>query len=187
MLALSVAIEVRQKVSAFWSFASLGVAVAAVLVGTGIALRSSVIITPSLLRKWTGEKRVSENSGKLEFVMPIRLHEEAVGALFSYLRQSIPNHILGAYPGSRLDFIEKRAVETEVTGPEFGSKTLTFNYFFGHSDFIGSSPFSLVAEKKKDETTYTLKLSCNSDDKETVERKVTFIRMMIVDWDAQRK
>ena len=187
LLLLSVLVEVREKVSAVWSFASLGVAVVAVLVGTGIALRSSVIITPSALRKWTGESNVVERSGRLEFRMPIRLHEDGVSALFTHLKEVIPNHIVVAFPAVDIDSVKRRATETQVLDNDTKTKTLLFNYFFGQADFIGSSPFSLVAVKQKGEDTYSLTLICTNADKETIERKVTFIRMKIVDWDAQRR
>jgi hypothetical protein len=187
LLLLSVLVEVREKVSAVWSFASLGVAIVAVLVGTGIALRSSVIITPSSLRKWTGESNVVERSGRLEFKMPIRLHEDGVRALFTYLKEVIPYHIIAVYPAVDIDSVKRRATETQVLDNDGNTKTLLFNYFFGQADFIGSSPFNLVARKQRGEDTYSLTLICSNADKETIERKVTFIRMRIVDWDAQRK
>jgi ABC-type lipoprotein release transport system permease subunit len=187
LILLSVLVEVREKVSAIWSFASLGVAIVAVLVGTGIALRSSVIITPSALRKWTGESNVVEKDGRLEFRMPIRLHEDGVEALFSYLKEAIPNHIVVAYPTVDVDSVKRRATETQELDNDINTRTLFFNYFFGQADFIGSSPFSLVALKQRGEDTYSLTLICSNADKEAIERKVTFIRMKIVDWDSQRK
>jgi hypothetical protein len=187
MLALSVAIEVRQKVSAFWSFASVGVAAAAVLVGTGIAIKSSVIITPSLLRKWSKEKWLEETGGQWEFQMPIRLHEDGVTALFRYLKERIPAYILSRYVGLDPNFVMKRMKDNETDTSVAHIRSLTFNYFFGQGDFLGSSPSTLIAEKKKGEETYSLKLLCPKIETTSVKKKVTFIRMMIVDWDAQRK
>ena len=51
------ALEVRQKVSALWSLASIGIAMTAVFMGAYVALRSSIVITPSLMRRWKMEKR----------------------------------------------------------------------------------------------------------------------------------
>jgi hypothetical protein len=48
------------------------------------------------------------------------------------------------------------------------------------------SPFSLVAEKRKGEETYSIKLICSNLEEETVERRVTFIRMLIVSWEAEK-
>jgi hypothetical protein len=93
---------------------------------------------------------------------------------------------VAAYSGADIDSVRRRATETQALDHETNSKTLSFNYFFGQGDFIGSSPFSLVALKQRGEDTYSLTLICTNA-KEAVERKVTFIRMKIVDWDAHRK
>ncbi len=52
MATLSLGLLVNQKVSAVWSIASIAVAISAVLTGALVALRSSVVITPSLQRRW---------------------------------------------------------------------------------------------------------------------------------------
>jgi hypothetical protein len=187
MLALSIAVEVRQKVSAVWSVASVAVAVAAVLVGTAIALRSSVVVTPSLLRRWTEGEKIEGTGGQWEFQMPIRLHEEGVIALFGYLKTAIPSYIMSTYPSMDRGWIRSRMKETEEGGPGASVRILAFNYFLGHSDPLGSSPFSLVAEKKNGEETYSLRIICKGAEESTIEKKVTFIRMLIVDWDARRK
>ena len=70
MALLSAGIVVRQKVSFEWSLASLAISMSAVLIGTFVALRSSVIITPSQLRRWTQEK-TSITGGEMESRIPI--------------------------------------------------------------------------------------------------------------------
>ena len=94
---------------------------------------------------------------------------------------------MAVYPAADIDSAKRRTTETQTLDHETSIKTLSFNYFFGQGDFIGSSPFSLVALKQRGEDTYSLTLICTNSDKEAIERKVTFIRMKIVDWDAQRK
>jgi len=97
MSLFGVALEVEQKVSAFWSLASIGIAMTAVIMGAVASLRSSTVITPSLQRRWriSGEK---EGTFKpWEIMMPIRL-----------LPEQVPNfkeYVLG----------ELRALETDMT------------------------------------------------------------------------
>jgi hypothetical protein len=119
--------------------------------------------------------------------MPIRLHEDGLTALFEYLKDRIPKHVIAVYPGIDPKYVLKKTTEKVEETSEVYTKSITFNYFFGRDDFLGSSPFSLTAEKKKGAETYSLTLTCNVIDQFEVEKKVTFIRMMIVDWDAQRK
>ena len=52
MSILSVVPEVHAKISALWSLASISVSIITVLAGAMVALRSSVIVTPSLVRRW---------------------------------------------------------------------------------------------------------------------------------------
>jgi putative ABC transport system permease protein len=85
MLALSITVEVRQKISAVWSLASVGVALAAVLVGAVIAIKNSVSITPSTLRRWTMEQKVEDNGELLQFNIPIRLRENEVDPLLNFI------------------------------------------------------------------------------------------------------
>jgi hypothetical protein len=49
---LNIGLQVHQKVSAVWSIASIALAISAVLTGAYAALRNSVVITPSLMRRW---------------------------------------------------------------------------------------------------------------------------------------
>ncbi|UCH56807.1 MAG: hypothetical protein JSV18_05515 [Candidatus Bathyarchaeota archaeon] len=75
------ALEVRQKVSALWSLASIGIAMTAVLMGALAALKSSVVITPSLMRRWRIESQKGAGYDKpYEITIPVRmLSEEAEG------------------------------------------------------------------------------------------------------------
>jgi hypothetical protein len=185
-LALSLAVEVRQKVSALWCLASVGIAAAAVLVGTGVALRSSVVITPSLLRRWTMELKAEDAGGKGEFQMPIRLHEDDVDPLLNYLKMRIRDRVLSSYSIDP-DQVAKHTKEYDMESSEGHVKSISFNYFFGQTDYLGGFPFSLIAEKKKGDENYTLKLICRGGNEETTQKKATLIRMLIVDWNAQRK
>ena len=83
--ALGLALEVRQKVSSFWSLASIGIAMTAVLMGALSALKSSVVITPSLRRRWRieeGEKKIFE---PYEIVIPVRLLPEDVDGFVEFV------------------------------------------------------------------------------------------------------
>ena len=186
-LALSLAVEVRQKVSAFWCLASVGVAVAAVLVGTGVALRSSVVITPSLLRRWTMGQRIQDSGGKWEFQMPVRLNEDDMNSLFTYLKKRIQQEVLSEHFSLTPELVAKQTKESETEDSEAHVKSIFFNYFFGQRVYLGSSPFGLVAEKKEGERNYKLKLICRGAEEDTIKKIATFIRMLIVDWNARNK
>ncbi len=73
---LGLTLEVHQKVSAVWSLAAIGISISAVLVGAFAALRSSVVITPSLTRKW----KMNEGDGGFDkpWSIPVPVKLEAM-------------------------------------------------------------------------------------------------------------
>jgi len=84
MALIGLSLEVRQKVSAFWSLASIGIAMTAVLMGAFASLKSSVVITPSLMRRW----RIEDQGGGFEAIeipIPVRLLREEVDGFVAYV------------------------------------------------------------------------------------------------------
>ncbi|MBS7638274.1 hypothetical protein KEJ49_05250 [Candidatus Bathyarchaeota archaeon] len=84
MALLNMGIEVRQKISAVWSIASIGVAMATVIMGVLVALRSSVIITPSLMRRWRIEREKAGFEEPWELLIPIKLQPGEVGDFMEF-------------------------------------------------------------------------------------------------------
>ncbi|MFB0558586.1 MAG: FtsX-like permease family protein [Candidatus Bathyarchaeia archaeon] len=82
---LRLALEVRQKVSAVWSIASIGIAMTAVLMGALSALKGSVVITPSLMRKWRIESEMRTPFEPFEIVIPVRLLPEDVDGFVEFV------------------------------------------------------------------------------------------------------
>jgi hypothetical protein len=83
------ALEVRQKVSAFWSLASIGIAMTAVLMGAYAALRSSIVITPSLMRRWRMEKRDVKYFEPYEMTIPVRFLQAETDGYYSFMLQAL--------------------------------------------------------------------------------------------------
>jgi putative ABC transport system permease protein len=82
---LGLALEVQQKVSSVWTLAAIGISISAVLVGAFAALRSSIVITPSLTRKW----KLEEGEGGLDkpwvVTVPLKLEIPEVDGFVGYL------------------------------------------------------------------------------------------------------
>jgi hypothetical protein len=77
-------LEVHQKISAVWSLAAIGISISAVLVGAFAALKSSIVITPSLTRKWKIEE-ISEVGAPWTIQVPIKLDTAEVDGFVEYL------------------------------------------------------------------------------------------------------
>jgi len=82
---LGLALDVHQKVSAVWSMAAIGISISAVLVGAFAALRSSIVITPSLTRKWKLVEGVGGFDKPWVVPVPLRLEAADVDGYVGYL------------------------------------------------------------------------------------------------------
>ncbi|KON30575.1 hypothetical protein AC482_03485 [miscellaneous Crenarchaeota group-15 archaeon DG-45] len=97
MAFFGLSLEVHQKISASWSLASIGIALTAILMGALAALRSSVVITPSLMRRWSFEVERENYSKPWETAIPVKLLREEVEGFVDFVvrdlkaRESSPN------------------------------------------------------------------------------------------------
>jgi len=88
MAYVGLALQVRQKVSAVWSLAAVGISMAAVFMGAFAAIRGSIVITPSLMRRW----RMEDIGGffePYEIKIPLRLLPEEVEAFMEYFTDAL--------------------------------------------------------------------------------------------------
>lgn len=83
------ALEVHQKVSAFWSLAAFGIAMTAVLIGALAALKSSVVITPSLMRRWRIEKKREDLTDPWELIIPVKLLPEETEGFVDFVVRAL--------------------------------------------------------------------------------------------------
>jgi hypothetical protein len=121
MAYLNIGLQVHQKVSAIWSVASVTLAVSAVLAGAYAALRNSVVITPSLMRRW----KIDRDSGGFQeayrIMIPVKLEAEEIEPYIEFIHRrlkGLENHPIqvtssikleGAGEGKRITFIYKTA------------------------------------------------------------------------------
>lgn len=96
---LNIGLQVQQKISAVWSIASIGLAISAVLTGAFVALKNSVVITPSLMRRW---KIDASKGGFMEpytVEIPVKLEHENIRIYLDYVEKRLlqyhdnPTHI----------------------------------------------------------------------------------------------
>ena len=194
MALLPLGIEVRQKITVEWCLASLAVSLTAVLVGTFVALKSSVVITPSLLRRWSVEQKPRNVEGRWDFEIPIRLREEEVESLFNYAKRGVQDYVR-EFRRVSPSLLEKLTNEGEEKTSDSHVKFVDFRYRFGRDDPIGMFPFRLVAERKDGEDFYKLRIIAEmilsvplmGESSSLFNTLVTFIRMLVVEWSAREK
>jgi hypothetical protein len=89
---LSLAIQVKQKVSAIWVLAAIAVSLAAVLTGGLAAIKGSVVVTPSLMRRWRVEKGAAKAMGLQELTLPIKVSGAEAEEFIKYMVKGLESH-----------------------------------------------------------------------------------------------
>jgi hypothetical protein len=175
---LSIAVEVRQKVSAMWVAGSLGIAATVVLIGAIVAVRSSVIVTPSLLRSWRIEKQPVIRE-PWSSVIPLRLLQNDIDPFF--------NHVTQRLERSKDDFSGfSRIRPMEEWSPPIIKRGISFTYY--SRDRAGGmiTRNKLLAEKMEGEEFYTLKLSSTGEEA-WVYKTTNFIRRLVLEWSTMEE
>ncbi|MBN1682527.1 FtsX-like permease family protein [Candidatus Bathyarchaeota archaeon] len=117
---------VEQKVSGLWSLATVGIAVSSVVAGAYVALRSSVVVTPSLLSRW----RILKPEGFLEpyvTVVPVKLSPESVDGFAGFMVKRLEAEKVNPL---RVTSLVKLTAEGERRVIRFYHKALIFNEYF---------------------------------------------------------
>ncbi|MCW3978566.1 MAG: hypothetical protein NWF12_02350, partial [Candidatus Bathyarchaeota archaeon] len=170
---------VQQKVSAVWCLASLGVAIAAVFFGSIIALRRSVIVTPSLKRRWTIEWSPESGREPRVITMPLRIEERRLEDFIDYITGSLrrcENPLLPAYIGE----MKKKRIDDEI-GTHY---TLSFVYGEGQTDLKRLKTFNtLTIARALGETAHLVSLESRGT-REAMHRTGSFVRNLIISWNV---
>jgi hypothetical protein len=86
---LNIGLQVHQKVSAIWSIASIALAISAVLTGAFAALKNSVAITPSLMRRWKIDRSSGGFMDPWTVNVPVKLEKEDIGLYLDYIESRL--------------------------------------------------------------------------------------------------
>ncbi len=173
---LTPALQVKQKVSAFWSLAAIGISMMAVLVGGLSALRNSTSITPSLRRRWTIDKK-QDSSNETKIVIPVQVYEEEIDEYIEFIKEKLDK--------------AKKSRNMIVKMPKFtqiGEKHWEYWYIYASANSQISALYSrnrLNVEKIEGKT-YTTTLFTIGDS-ESVKQAGSFMRQVGLDWSLQRE
>ncbi len=86
---LNIGLQVHQKVSAVWSFAAIGLAISAVITGAFAALQNSVVITPSLMRRWRLDRTNGGFQEPWRIDIPIKLEPAEVSNYLDFVESKL--------------------------------------------------------------------------------------------------
>jgi len=176
-----VGMDVRQKVSAAWCFAALVMAVASVLAGSMFAIKTSVIATPSLLRKWRIEREPSSSVEPWVVPIPIKVPEDRIDSFLSYVEDFLRRYERG------IELCIERVKRVDRETPEAIMKGIKFTYRGG----FGTSPSSSLTinecrlTKKRGETIYTAELISRGPRNEDIYETANLIRKLVLQYSTQ--
>jgi hypothetical protein len=172
------ALEVRQKVSAVWSLASIGIAMTAVFIGAYVALRSSVVVTPSLMRRWKLEKRDINLLESYDMRVPVRFTPAEMKGYVDFMLKAL----------SRLETHELRVTSSiKAQYLDDGGMKIDFVY---KSPGLAAENFytknTLLIENSAEEDEMTVRLR-SSADREWAYLVGSLIRMISMRWSTAEK
>ncbi len=178
----SINLVVRQKISAVWSLASMGISVTAVLVGAYVALRLSTVITPSLLRNWRANELSSE--GNWIFHIPARVAEEGAEPLLCFMTDRLQSFKTAA-TGNVYDLWFDRVQRTERETPEAVDRGVAFSAYRREPNVNFVSRSEIILTKQRGDAYYSVKLVCKAD-QEKSHLTAAFIRPLFLEWSIRK-
>ena len=169
-------LQVKQKVSAFWSLAAIGMSLSAVLMGGIVAVRNSTVITPSLRRRW----RTEREGGMAEpFTVPVPVHvyEEEVDRFIGFLE----GRLRRAQGGRELSTRMIRVTEAE----EPRGWVITFIYGTVNATMSGIYTKNTLTVNRGGDGTYHVAFVCEGNE-EGARVAGGLMRRIGLDWGLER-
>jgi ABC-type lipoprotein release transport system permease subunit len=178
-------IVVRQKLSLGWSFVALTIGIAATTLGTAIpAIKASVLVTPSLLRRWKIEKKPSSAEEPYIFEMPVKVRREDINDFVNYLTRRLLD-----YKEGDPFYIKRTRRIHEKTTEEFITR-IKFTYFYGFMQavsFLATNDITVTLKKNEDVSTVRLASRGAGPEEEKHIRKIaSLIRNFILEWSSEK-
>ncbi len=173
---LTPALQVKQKVSAYWSVAAIGISMMAVLVGGLSALKNSTSITPSLRRRWTIDKK-QDSSDETRIVIPVQVYEEEINEYIAFISEKLEH----AKNGN--DMIVKMPKMTQI-----GEHSWEYRFIYCSASTQISALYTrnrLIVENGL-EKTYTTTLYTLGEIN-SVKQAGGFMRQIGLEWSLQRE
>lgn len=183
MSVLTIVPEVQAKVSAAWCLATILASMTTVIVGAMVALRSSAVVTPSLIRRWylgAETREASQGSGRVSR-LPIRVREEDLDSMFDYVIKRFKVSLLRQ--GADLDKGSIRQFRENIDGEDV--VRVKFSYMVGHQFRVGGYPFELMARRRDSEKVYRLEVVCGGNE-EAILDTITFVRLTLIEWSSMK-
>ncbi|TRO49187.1 ABC transporter permease, partial [Candidatus Bathyarchaeota archaeon] len=173
--------DVQQKISAKWSLAAIGISVASVTIGSFLAMRGSVVLTPSLRRRWGIEKLSKTPDDFWVMPLPLQVEEDHLEPFVSFTEDYIKG--FGDARGAPYIVSVKRETREEEGIP---AHHISFYYSDSSSIIDRRFVFNRVSiSREPEEEAFSVVLESRGE-KDAAQLAGAFARKMVFDWAAQQ-
>jgi len=182
--------EVRQKVSASWSIAAIGLALAVSILGAHIpSKRAAVFSTPVRLARWRMEETYSEAEG-WRITLPLRVETEKVEQFMRFMFEQLQRFDKTSDHVERLQMMEDDSGDSLNRRLDFtfmlrGRGTLRTS--FGAGSFFMVRTGLVVSGRRKGPLKAELICKESRDARDVVYQVADVLRKMALDWSAIRE
>ena len=175
MVEIGLAPAMKMKVSFFWCLASIGISIAAVIVGTSYAFKHSTLLTPSQKGKWSSAfMKQRDIDEEYEIELPIHLESHNYEKFIEFLEKELADRI---FPDNQrissdryfLNYVNKKKEK----------ERFIFSYVFYSVSALDNTRNKIVIYK--DQENYTVRVSMKGSLIGAQESGV-FIRKLILKW-----
>ena len=175
---IGASLQVKQKISALWTLAAMAVSLTAVLVGGLTALKGSVVITPSLRRKWRVDSSSYRIAEPFKLTLPILVFKEEVDEFVDFFLEELRSHVDDCEHiyilGERREGVDK-----------LFSWEIEFFYTYGGQMSPVHTRNKLLLRKERGKDYYEAVLLSDGIP-EAVQRTASFVRRILLKWNVRR-
>ncbi len=178
LLLVGVALDVRQKISALWSVASLAIAVASIFIGTSFSIRYSVIITPSLLKRWRISEERKGVTEPWQIPIPIKVLSEEGRAFTDYVEKAL----------RALENNPVRKTSSIRVAEDADGKTTTINFVYKFTKSTVGNLYTrnrLLVEEDAENRVFKVTLVSFGDQRNAYQTG-SLIRRIVMRWSADK-
>ena len=188
MAIFGITLGVKQKVETIWGILALGLSLGAAILGTVIpAFKSSLIATPSLIRRWRVklEEKPKTPGEPWRLRIPFRIQEKDLGKFFDFMDKQLQE-----YASYRL-ITNLKVRRKDVAEPK--DIRLSFTYILSQEG-LSATENEVFLEKSRLPKRYAIRLTSKTrrgvisrEEELEVRRTASLIRRLILQYSTEQR
>ena len=184
MAHLSFAPAIHQKISANWSLGAIGISLSSALIGTLVALRQSISLTPSLKTRWNVREGITDAFDNYLLEMPVALTDAQVEEFVDFLENSLERMVQTEKQVSRSRLKGVFSLTRRVSETEAGRR---YRISFMHivDDYWNATSNAIVVQWNPKAESYDVSMTTKGME-EGAANVGRLIRHIIMEWSTSK-